>query len=161
MRKNIGFIELIIVISVIVLIVKGMAYKKPDATQSFTIKATPVSNTKKTNLTPYPDKMSRHDKELSIIYKYHDDCKKQFGADKARQKTVDWLNNKMPSSPVPAGVQKASINTTGSIVITFYDGLNVTYCNASYDHDQRVEELSKYLREKIKPENSGKQIQDK
>ncbi|MEQ8192206.1 MAG: hypothetical protein ABRQ39_29850, partial [Candidatus Eremiobacterota bacterium] len=79
----------------IVIAVRVWIYKKPDTTQPFTIKATPVCNSKKTNITSKPDKMSRHEKELSIIYKYHDDCKKQFGKDTARQKALDWLNKKV------------------------------------------------------------------
>ena len=161
MRKSIGFIELIVILCMIVIAVRVWTYKKPDTTKSFTIKATPVCNTKKTNLTSMLDKTSRHNKELLVIYRYHDACKKQFGEDAARQKTVDWLNKKVsvPSLPVPSGVQKASLNTIGGLVITFYDGLTVIYCGSCYGHDKRTEELTNYYKEQSK--NSGKQIQNK
>ncbi|MEQ8192487.1 MAG: hypothetical protein ABRQ39_31265 [Candidatus Eremiobacterota bacterium] len=161
MRKNIGLIELIAILCIIVIAVRVWSYKKPDNTQPFTIKATPVSNSKKTNITSKPDKMSRHDKELLIIYRYHDACQKQFGEETARQKAVDWLNKKVsvPSLPVPSGVQKASLNTIGGLVITFYDGLTVIYCNSCYGHDKRTEELRNYCKEQSK--KSGKQIQKK
>lgn len=160
-RKNIGFIELIVILCIIVITVRVWIYKKPDTTQPLTIKATPVSNSKKTNVTSKPDKMSHHDKELLIIYRYHDTCQKQFGEEAARQKAVDWLNKKVsvPSLPVPSGVQKASLNTIGGLVITFYDGLTVTYCGSCYGHSKEVEKLKNYCREQSK--NSGKQIQNK
>lgn len=78
-RNTITVIELVIVICVIVVSVRVWTYKKSDSKPNPL--PTPVSK-----ITP------SNDEQMSIILRYYHIWKKQIGEEKAKQKTVDWLN---------------------------------------------------------------------
>ncbi|MEQ8222879.1 MAG: hypothetical protein ABRQ37_11295 [Candidatus Eremiobacterota bacterium] len=117
MRRNITFIELIIIFCIIAVIARGWEYKKSESKVSFI---------------PIPTPILAHEEEMKIIDLYYRNCMDNENLSQwaSMLKTVDWLNGKVPSSPsIPKGVVKAYMEKnkykegTG-IVIIFNDGQN-------------------------------------
>ncbi len=117
MRRNtITIIELVIVLCVIVVSVMAWTYKKPEAKIS-----TPVPAPKATP-TRHPPFDGFYTKKIALVIMRYEDWERELGKRKAMQKTVDWLNGKLPSEPpVPEGIVKGYIE--GRLInVEFNDG---------------------------------------
>ena len=115
-RNTITIIELVIVLCVIVVAVRGWTYKKPEA------KLTPTPIPKATP-TRHPPEEGFYDKQTYLVIMRYESWERELGKRKAMQKTVDWINGKLPSeAPVPEGIVKAYIE--GRLInIEFNDGM--------------------------------------
>lgn len=114
-RNTITIIELVIVLCVIVVAVRGWTYKKPEA------KLTPTPIPKATP-TRHPPFDNFYAKQMAFVTNRYVGWERELGKRKAMQKTVDWVNRKLPSeAPVPECIVKAYIEGR-FINIEFNDG---------------------------------------
>jgi len=127
-RNTITIIELIIILCVIVVAVRVWGYRKPDSkiicnpTPTFT----PYKFKKIPTVLPIPTLSPHKQEAVSKIRDYYDECCNNLDNDSPERKTLDWLNQKIPSSsPIPKGIVGAYDDSESGINVIFDDGQDI------------------------------------
>ncbi len=123
-RNTITIIELMVVICVIIVFVRMGNYRKLEE------KVKLPTSTPKATPTLHPLEEHFYEQQFAKVFGVYNKLEKQLGRKKAIEKTLKWLNGKLPSEePVPEGIVKAYVEgrRTKNFMIEFSDGMRVGF----------------------------------